>query len=38
MRTRGGGPGADIGNRDAVVQLHEGSRPFYGTPLRGAGR
>ncbi len=37
-RTRGGGPGGDVGNRDAVVELHEGSRPFYQTPLRGAGR
>ena len=27
-RTRGGGPGADVGNRAKVVQMHEGSRPF----------
>ena len=25
-RTRGGGPGADIGNRDKVVQMHEGAQ------------
>jgi hypothetical protein len=31
-RTRGGGPGADIGNRRSTVELHEGSRPFWKTP------
>jgi hypothetical protein len=31
-RTRGGGPGADVGNRGAVVQMHEGSQPYYETP------
>ena len=31
-RTRGGGPGADVGNRDKFVQMHEGSRPFERTP------
>ena len=31
-RTRGGGPGADIGNRAKFVQMHEGSRPFESTP------
>jgi hypothetical protein len=31
-RTRGGGPGADVGNRNRVVQMHEGSRPFEKTP------
>ncbi|HYV70209.1 MAG TPA: hypothetical protein VE970_08880 [Pseudolabrys sp.] len=31
-RTRGGGPGADVGNRDKLVQMHEGSRPFENTP------
>ncbi len=31
-RTRGGGPGADIGNRSDVVRMHEGSRPYEGTP------
>ncbi len=37
-RGRGGGPGGDVGNRGDAVQMHEGSRPFYGTPLKGAGR
>lgn len=31
-RTRSGGAGADIGNRQAVIKMHEGSRPFYQTP------
>ena len=31
-RTRGGGHGADVGNRSDVVEMHEGSQPFYGTP------
>ncbi|HSE86096.1 MAG TPA: hypothetical protein VLJ79_07760 [Candidatus Binatia bacterium] len=31
-RTRGGGPGADVGNRDKFVQMHEGSKPFEKTP------
>jgi hypothetical protein len=31
-RTRGGGPGADIGNRGKTVHMHEGSRPYEGTP------
>jgi hypothetical protein len=31
-RTRGGGPGADVGNRSTVMQMHEGSRPFEKTP------
>ena len=31
-RTRGGGPGADIGNRGKFVQMHEGSKPFEKTP------
>ncbi len=31
-RTRGGGPGADVGNRTRVVQMHEGSNPFEKTP------
>jgi hypothetical protein len=31
-RTRGGGSGADVGNRGPVVNMHEGSRPFYQTP------
>lgn len=31
-RTRGGGPGADVGNRSEVVEMHGGSKPFYKTP------
>ncbi len=32
-RTRGGGPGADVGNRDGQnVLMHEGSDPFANTP------
>ncbi len=31
-RTRGGGPGADVGNRTQFLEMHEGSRPFYHTP------
>jgi hypothetical protein len=31
-RTRGGGPGADIGNRGKVVRTHEGADPFANTP------
>jgi hypothetical protein len=34
MRTRGGGPGADVGNRDAVVEFHAGAHPYYRTPCR----
>jgi hypothetical protein len=30
-RLRAGGPGADVGNRGAVVRMHEGSRPFWAT-------
>jgi hypothetical protein len=33
-RTRGGGPGADVGNRSKVVDMHEGSKPFWHTPVR----
>ena len=32
QRTRGGGPGADVGNRSKVVEMHEGSQPFWKTP------
>ena len=32
MRSRGGGPGADVGNRDKLVEMHEGSQPFWKTP------
>ena len=31
-RMRGGGPGADPGNRRPVVMLHEGAEPYHGTP------
>jgi hypothetical protein len=31
-RTRGGGPGADVGNRTKFVRMHEGADPFYKTP------
>ncbi|HXH84472.1 MAG TPA: hypothetical protein VNN07_16325 [Candidatus Tectomicrobia bacterium] len=31
-RVRGGGPGADPGNRSVVVQMHEGSLPYHETP------
>ncbi len=31
-RTRGGGPGADVGNRGKDVEMHEGSQPFWKTP------
>ena len=31
-RARGGGPGADMGNRKKVVRIHEGADPFYKTP------
>jgi hypothetical protein len=30
-RARGGGPGADTGNRDAAVEIHAGARPYYHT-------
>ena len=31
-RLRGGGPGADVGNRTKFVRMHEGADPFYKTP------
>jgi hypothetical protein len=31
-RTRGGGPGADVGNRNQPVELHAGALPFSETP------
>lgn len=33
-RVRGGGPGADLGNHDAVTELHQGARMYYRTPCR----
>jgi hypothetical protein len=32
-RARGGGPGGDTGNRPADVKMHEGSRPYWETPV-----
>lgn len=31
-RTRGGDRGADVDNRTQVVQMHEGSHPYWETP------
>jgi hypothetical protein len=31
-RSRGGGPGADLGNRGELVEMHEGAEPYYRTP------
>ena len=31
-RTRGGGQGADIGNRGDPIEMHGGAEPFYKTP------
>jgi hypothetical protein len=31
-RTRGGGPGADPGNRGKIMRIHEGAKPFEKTP------
>jgi hypothetical protein len=31
-RTRGGGPGADVGNTGNPVEMHAGSRPYHATP------
>ena len=33
-RTRGGGPGGDVGNRSHDVKMHEGSNPYWKTPER----
>ena len=33
IRARGG-RGADVQNRPKVVEMHEGSRPFWNTPNR----
>jgi hypothetical protein len=32
-RTRGG-RGADVGNRPQIVEMHDGSEPFWKTPRR----
>ena len=34
-RVRSGGPGADIGNRPAEVQIHGRVNPYYETPRFG---
>jgi hypothetical protein len=31
-RVRGGGRGADVGNRGHPVELHAGAEPYYRTP------
>jgi hypothetical protein len=31
-RTRGSGPGADVGNRGPIVYMHEGAQPYFATP------
>ena len=31
-RSRGGGPGADVGNKTKFMRIHEGADPFYKTP------
>jgi hypothetical protein len=36
-RTRGG-RGADVGNRPRVVEMHDGSEPFFNTPRRITGK
>ena len=30
-RSRGGAAGADVGNRGKVLEMHEGSQPFWKT-------
>jgi hypothetical protein len=32
IRTRGGGPGADVRNWGKPVELHAGAHPYHGTP------
>lgn len=34
LRSRGSGPGADVGNLGAIVTLHAGADPYYQTPCR----
>ena len=37
-RTRGGGPGADVGNHpDGSLRIHAGADIYYRTPTQGAG-
>jgi hypothetical protein len=35
-RVRGGGPGADPGNKGAIVEIHAGTKIYYKTPCRTA--
>jgi hypothetical protein len=37
-RTRGGGPGADVGNHGAPVEIHGALNMFHSTPQKGPGR
>ena len=37
-RARGGGPGADVGNRGKEMEIHGALNPFHNTPLRSPGR
>jgi hypothetical protein len=37
-RLQAGGPGADPGNRGSLVEMHEGSQPYWKTPRRLADR
>ncbi len=32
VRSRSGGPGADVGNRGDPVEIHAGAEPYYKTP------
>ena len=34
-RTRGGGPGGDIGNHSPALNIHGRTDPYYDTPLYG---
>ena len=33
-RERGGGAGADPGNREPIVEMHQGADPYHETPCR----
>jgi hypothetical protein len=33
-----GGSGADVGNRARIVEMHDGSEPFWNTPRRLTGK
>jgi hypothetical protein len=37
-RARGGGAGADVGNRGQQIEIHGALNPFHKTPLRSPGR